>query len=231
MNVGFDIISDLNLTGTEIFDWEGKPTSLFCLIPGNISSDITVVRKTLLHLRNFYQGVFFIDGYLENSDVIMKEERISELEQMCSMIKNVVYLHNSVAIVDGVALVGINGWGEDTNTFNTLNMLHSKANRYEDIMYLEKTIERLQLHKDVSRIVILSNCIPAPELYYGESYLHHDNLFPSNVLYTDTEDKIAKWVYGTTDKMVDTVIHGVNYVNNPKHDKNPYYPKRIDIEV
>jgi len=47
MKFGFDLISDLELTDSDVFDWEGKSTSLFCLIAGNISDNLRVVQKTL----------------------------------------------------------------------------------------------------------------------------------------------------------------------------------------
>lgn len=231
MNVGFDIISDLNLTGQDEFNWDSKPTSLFCLIPGNISSDLVIVYKTLMHLRKLYQGVFFIDGSLENGDPNASDIRIKEIARICQNIPNVVYLHNNVAIVDGVALVGINGWEESANIVTDMDIFHVKANRYDDIMYLENTIERLQLHVDVKKIVVLSNSVPTKELYFGQQERNLDDFFPTNVLHNDTEDKVVKWVFGTSDKMVDTVINGVKYVNNPKHNKNPFYPKRVEIEV
>ena len=78
-------------------------------------------------------------------------------------------------------------------------------------------------------VLLKSNCVPSEELYFGEK-INDENLFPSNVLYTDTEDKIVKWVYGSSNKLTDTVVNGINFVNNAKHDTEPYYPKRINIE-
>lgn len=227
----FDIISDLYLTGQDEFNWENNPTSLFCLVPGNISSDIIVLHKTLRHLSKHYQGVFFIDGSLENPDINLRDTRIKELMKMTSTLHNVVYLHANVVIVDGIALVGINGWEENSVLNTDMDLFQIKANRYEDILYLEKTIERLQLHVDVKKIVVLSNSVPMRELYFGQENVLVDDLFPTNVLHADTECKISKWIYGTSNKMVDTVIDGVTYVNNAKHDRNPYYPKRIEIEL
>ena len=65
MTIGFDVISDLFLTPEESFNWEGKATSLYCVIAGNISNDVKVITQTLRHLSRFYQGIFYIDGYHE----------------------------------------------------------------------------------------------------------------------------------------------------------------------
>lgn len=229
MIVGFDIISDLNLTSQDTFDWEGKPTSLFCIVPGNISSDITVLYKTLKHLSLHYKGVFFIDGSLENPDAHFTDSRIKDLAKIGNVFSNIVYLHNNVVIADGIALIGINGWEEKSTLNTSMDLFQIKANRYDDIMYLEKTLERLQLHVDIKKIVVVTNCVPSKQLYFNDEYV--DDLFPIDVIYTDTESKLSRWVFGTSDKMVDTVVDGVKFVNNPKHDKNPYYPKRIEIQV
>ena len=53
MNIGFDVISDLNLDAEDSFDWEGKATSLYLIIAGNISSDLRVIHQTLVHLSRY----------------------------------------------------------------------------------------------------------------------------------------------------------------------------------
>lgn len=62
MKIGFDVISDLNLGPDEQFSWEGKATSLYCIIAGNISNDLRTIHQILLHLSHFYQGVFYTAG-------------------------------------------------------------------------------------------------------------------------------------------------------------------------
>ncbi len=229
MNLGFDIISDLHLTNDN-FDWEGKPTSLFCLVSGNITNDLTILYKILRHLSKCYQGVFYIDGSLENPNVHFRDTRVKEIQKICSSVHNVIYLHNNVVIIDGVALVGINGWSERENIWADSDKFQARCNKYEDILYLEKTIERLQLHVDVKKIIIMSSSVPAKELYYGED-TSTDDLFATNIINTDTEHKIVTWVFGSIDKMVDTVLNGINYINNPKFSKEPYYAKRIEIHI
>ena len=58
-DIGFDVIGDLNLSINDSFNWENKATSLYCIVAGNISTNLRVVRQTLLHLGQFYQGVFY----------------------------------------------------------------------------------------------------------------------------------------------------------------------------
>ncbi len=41
LDIGFDIIGDLNLEPNDSFNWENKPTSLYCVLSGNVSSDVT----------------------------------------------------------------------------------------------------------------------------------------------------------------------------------------------
>ena len=231
MIFGFDVISDLYLNPGEEFDWTGKPTSLFCLIPGNISSDLPTIHRVLAHLSTLYHGIFYIDGSLENHDIYNRDMRIKELHKVCGNFKNVIYLHNNVVVVDGVAFVGINGWYKNYLDNTITDDFQAKCYRYEDIGYLEKSLEKLQLHNDVKKIVILSSCVPFRELYYGECDLNDEEIYPGYVLYKDTEHKVTKWVYGTYNKLVDTTLNNINYLNNTKFDRNPYYAKRIEISI
>lgn len=231
MVFGFDIISDLNLGPDDDFDWTGKPTSLFCVIPGNISSDINIINKTLRHLSTMYHGVFYIDGSLEIHDIYQRDLRVKEIQKICTNYKNTIYLHNNVVVVDGVALVGINGWYNNYHNNSIVDDFHAKCFRFDDIGYLEKTIEKLQLHNDVKAIIIVSNCVPFKELYFGECNMGDEDINPGYVLYKDTEHKVRKWVYGTYDKIVDTTVNGINYINNSRFNKNPYYAKRIEVAI
>jgi predicted phosphohydrolase len=231
MIFGFDLISDLNLTANTEFDWTGKPTSLFCVISGNVTDNMSVLQKTLRHLSTLYHGVFYIDGTLENDDSYSRELRVKEIYHICSAQKNVIYLHNNVVVVDGVALVGINGWHDERLDRNINDEFHIKCLKFEDLGYLEKTLEKLQLHNDVRKIVFISGCVPLKQLYFHEYNDKTDDIFPGQVLHRDTEHKISKWVYGAHNKIVDTTIDGINYVNNAKYDREPYYPKRIEVVV
>ena len=56
-----------------------------------------------------------------------------------------------------------------------------------------------------------------------------DDIGPSIALKPDTERKVKTWVFGTYNKMVDTVIDDINYVSNPKRQEQNYYAKRITI--
>lgn len=200
MKVAFDIISDLNLTESSEFDWTGQPTSLFCVIPGNISHDTPTIYKTLRHLSSLYHGVFYIDGAVENRDIYGRDQRNKDLQKIASAFHNVVYLHNNVVVVDGVALIGINGWYNNYHDNSVIDDFHVRSYRYEDIDYLEKTIEKLQLHNDVKRIMVISNSIPSMQLYFGEFEYDEDDIQPVYSLHRDTENKVSHWVYGTYGK-------------------------------
>jgi predicted phosphohydrolase len=231
MIFGIDVLSDLNLTETSNFNWEGKPTSLYCVLAGNISSDLHVLYKTVKHLSKLYQGVFYIDGSLENSQIDERDRVIDEISKLFTSIKNAVYLHNNVVVVDSVALVGVNGWYGNTAVTDgdTINL---KINRYDDLAYLQKTIEKLQLHVDVKQILVISNSIPTVELYFGEKPdIDPEEINLNYVLESDTESKITTWVFGTHKKIVDSRINRVNYYNNPCYNSNPYYPKRVNLEI
>ena len=230
MTIGFDVISDLNLSPEDSFNWEGKATSLYLIIAGNISGDLRTIHQTLLHLSKFYQGVFYTLGSLEYDGVDDIDKRTEDLYRLCRTIKNVAVLHHHVVIIDGIAIAGANGWYGNTIPTDLDTEVKIENQRNEDIVYLKSTVERLQRHLDVKKIVLVSNSVPGPELYFGEDPKSvHSQLNLNLILPVDTEKKITHWIYGTYGKVVDTVISNVNYINNSSFKRKPYWAKRIEV--
>ena len=89
-DIGFDVISDLNLNPNDSFNWENKASSLYCILAGNVSSNLRTVTQVLLHLAKYYQGIFYVPGELEykNSDDI--SERTNELIALCDRYESVI---------------------------------------------------------------------------------------------------------------------------------------------
>lgn len=230
MKVGFDLISDLNLTPEDTFNWEGKATSLYCIIAGNISSDPRIVILALNHLARFYQGIFYVPGELEFKDCDDYDKRIRELGRYCKKIRNIALLHHHVVIIDGVAVLGVNGW--ITDAFMYTNAERAGEQRMQDFLYLRNSIEKLQRHLDVKKILLVSSSVPSRQLYFGEMNKDIELLPELNMtLSMDSESKVSHWAYGTYKKIVDTTIDNVNYISNPYIRNNPYWAKRIDIEI
>ena len=229
--IGFDLISDLNLSPEDNFNWEGKATSLYCIIAGNISADLHTIKQTLSHLSKFYQGIFYTLGSLEynnTSDVI---KRTKEIYKTCNSIGNLAIMHHHVVVVDGIAVLGVNGWYGNT-TYDEENASIIEVYRNEDILYVKNTLERLQKHLDVKNIVIVSNSVPGIDLYFGEHPDTVDTQLNLNIaLLADTENKVSHWLYGTYGKVVDTNINDINYINNSSFSRNPYWSKRVEIKT
>jgi hypothetical protein len=230
--IGFDLISDLNLSPEDSFNWEGKATSLYCIIAGNISEDLRTIKQTLSHLSKFYQGIFYTLGSLEYHNSPDIHKRTEEIHKACRNINNLALMHHHVVIVDGIAVIGANGWYGDTIVGDEEVYAMLEVNRNEDILYLKNTIERLQKHLDVKKIIVVSNSVPSIDLYFGE----HPNSLDTQLnlgiaLLADTETKVSHWAYGTYGKVVDTNINNINYINNSCFKRNPYWSKRIEITV
>lgn len=228
MNLGIDVISDLQLKSSD-FDWEDKATSLYCVIPGNISDDMEVVKSTLLHLSTCYQGVFFIDGSMEHDSVSDRDFRTRELSGITKLAKNLVYLHDNVVIIEGIALIGVNGWHGNYIPEDTTAEIELICAEYEDVSYLGNTIDKLQELDDVKKIVIVTNSIPLSKLYYGDKPLRYSQLSLADALERDIGHKVSHWIFGTTEKIIDIMDDDINYLNNPKYTRNPYYAKRIEV--
>lgn len=232
MTISFDIISDLNLSPEDSFNWEGKATSLYCVVAGNISNDLRTIYQTLAHLSRFYQGIFYTIGSLEYEGATDINQRTDEIFKVNKNLEKVVMLHHHVVIIDGIAIVGANGWYGDITASDMKTDIAIENQRYEDLYYLKSTLERLQKHLDVKKIMIVSHSVPGVDLYFGEepgatdAQLSLDLILPS-----DTEKKVSHWVYGTYGKVVDTVINGINYLNNSYYKRTPYWAKRIEIKI
>lgn len=230
MILGFDVISDLNLSVDDTFTWEDKPTSLYCIVAGNVSNDLAMLQTVLDTLSNCYQGVFFIDGALEHSTVIIREKRIKEIGEICTSLKNVIFLHDNVVVLNEIAIVATNGWYGNYKPRNKMAEIELLCAGYEDVSYLCSTVHRLQVHSEVHHILVVSSSVPTKKLYYGEEPTMHDTGPLTDALEYDTEKKISHWVFGTHGKIVDTVIDNINYLNNPCNGQNPYYAKRIEFK-
>lgn len=241
MQFAFDLISDLHVETWDKFNWEGQPTSPYCVVAGDVSRDPEIVMETLEHLGQQYAGVFYIDGndehrhYLDN---ISNSYQI--LNQALDGVKNVVYMQDNCVIINGVAIIATNGWWTyDFNPFidveqsqiwyesqtGVSSSVASSINgiAYHDAAYLINSVSRLQKQRDVKQIVIVSHTVPAPWII--EHDLDFTNNFRTNVmgnkhlnlaLGEDTEGKIRAWCFGHYHKSVDQYHKGIRYICNPQ---------------
>jgi hypothetical protein len=222
MEIGFDVISDLHLDPNDNFNWENKATSLYCIVAGNVSSDLRTIWQTLGHLSNYYQGIFYVPGYLEYENAADFDVRTKNLLDIVKKVPNVAMLYHHVVVMEGVAILGCNGWALESDIFE-LN-----EHRAKELAYLKKSIKKLQTHLDVKKIIVVTNSVPDLELYYGEiPFLDVDHFDLTTSLDNDTEHKITHWVFGSHKKIVDTSIGRIKYVNNPYYKVKPYWAKRI----
>ena len=183
MKLAFDLISDLHVdTWEEPFDWTGLATSMVCVVAGDISRDRSTVLKTLEHLSNCYRGVFYIDGNDEHRYTLDDlGESYRSLASEIEKIPNVTYLQDNVCIVDGVAFLGTNGWWtfdmdseidydqtrqwfRERYQINETEVNNVEAMAFNDYAYLAKSVERLQTHQDVKKIVLVTHTVPSVEL-------------------------------------------------------------------
>jgi hypothetical protein len=214
-SIGFDVISDLHLSAEDSFNWESKATSLYCIVAGNVSSDMRTLYQTLTHLSHFYQGIFYVPGSAEYVGVTDIPARTAEITTLCKRVRNTALLINNVVIIDGQPLPD-----------SELNSVR----QFEDITYLGHSLEKLQLHQDVKKIIVVTNSVPDPALYFGEEDDEiYSQLPPSVCLSNDTEKKVSHWVFGTYAKVVDTTRGDINYINNSCYQSRPYWAKRIAV--
>ena len=255
MSFTFDLISDLYATRANAMNFSYQQTSPHVLVAGNIASDRNVLLSVLTNLSKNYSQVFFIDGGLEHTgrwDNLAQS--YTELDEIASMFSNVVFLQDRVVIAEGVAILGTNGWW-DYSFFDEIDPLEAieqhqdecGADRaeidnvvvqaYQDAVYLRNSIERLQKHGDVRKIVLLTNSVPAPELMgtaRSPETARLGNSLLADALQLDTEHKVASWCYGNSSAPAGIVSkHNVAFVSHPKQTKSGipfsplYYPRRV----
>jgi predicted phosphodiesterase len=240
MDVTFDLISDLHIdTWEEQFTWEGKPTSLYAVVAGDVTRDRSLLRPALTELGKHYKVVMFVDGNDEHRWTLDDlGDSYKTLNDELTDIPNVVWLQDNSLVIDGVAFVGTNGW----TTFNfdeELSYADSKRwyeDRYKismfagqnieamamsDAGHLCKMVSKLQTHPDIQKIVVVSHFVPDIRLVNHDIDLQGShglnctgNVFLTRCLEEDHEQKIDTWVFGHYHNDVDKFLDGVRYTNN-----------------
>jgi predicted phosphodiesterase len=262
MQFSFDLISDLHIDDHETFDWTGQATSPICVIAGDVGRCRTRTVETLRHICKCYQAVFYIDGNDEHRNQLeFLDVSYAEFSEQLATIPKLIYLQDNVVVIDGVAVVATNGWWAydfDPNIDYTLtkqwyshkeNISEHAASNIEifalnDAVYLANSIERLQTHRNVKHIVVVTHTVPLPELVEHDPELADTarfnvmgNKYMNRALEADTEHKIHTWCFGHYHGEVDQFHHNIRYVNNccgrrnTPYRKSVYYPKRIVVEV
>lgn len=263
MSLAFDLISDLHLeTWDEEFDWSGKATSMFCVVAGDVCRDRDLLKQTLKHLSKCYQAVFYIDGNDEHRwglDDLSASYR--SLFKDLRKIPNLVYLQDNVVVVDGVAIVATNGWfpydfdlsidPEQVQQWAmeeyhlghlAIDQIRDMANT--DTEYMIRSIQRLQKHNDVKKIVVVTHTVPDPLLIEHDIELAGKmrfnvmgNRYMMQALAADTERKIHTWCFGHYHGSIDAVKSNVRFVNNCRGRGDTtwkqwiYHPRRIEVHL
>jgi hypothetical protein len=262
MQFTFDLISDLHLsTWDQPFDWTGQATSQHCLVLGDITHDRKELVKCLKHLSQCYQAVFFLDGNDEHREYIDDlESSYDHLIRSIKSIPNLVFLQDNIVVVDGVAIVGTNGWfGFDFDAGidpeQAAQWYMEKEHLSESIIksirrgsttdasYMIASVKSLQKHQDVKKIVMATHTVPLPKLIEHDIGLEGSmkfnvmgNSFMDQSLASDTEGKIHTWCFGHYHGKVDQVHNNVRYVNNcrgrgnTQYSQYVYHPLRITID-
>ena len=170
-------------------------------------------------------------------------------------------MQNNVIIINGVALLGTNGWWtydfdpsmdvessvqaiQDHYGTDNASAMNITGVAYNDAAYMINSVHKLQTHKEVGAIVMVSHTVPAPclvshdpDLVGNWRYNGMGNSHISRAIDKDTENKIRAWCFGHYHRPVNQELGDIRYYNNPRgRGKTPwgqqaYYPQRIVIEI
>lgn len=261
MSFAFDLISDLHAETWPNFDWAGLATSPYCVVAGDVARDRSVVINALRHLGQCYQAVFYVDGNDEHRYHLHElSNSYADLVRQLRKIPNVVYLQDNVVVVDGVAIVGTNGWWTydfdpsiDAEQSSLWFQDYAKVNgtvaktvgrmARTDSTYMINSVKRLQTHNDVSKIVCVTHTVPDSRLVAHDIGLADTlrfntmgNSFMMHTLSADTENKMHTWCFGHYHGSVDQIRQGVRFVNNCRGRGDTewrqyvYHPLRIVVD-
>ena len=261
MSFAFDLISDLHISTWDNFDWEWKATSPVCIVAGDVDTDRDVVTRTLRQLGRCYQAVFYVDG---NDEHVEYFDDLSsgyvDLVRRLRRIPNLVYLQDNVVVIDGVAILGTNGWwgfdfdlGIDAEQamawcgeryhLNNAALKSIARMSSTDAQYMISSVKRLQTHQDVKKIVMVTHTVPDPALIAHDIDLDGSmrfnvmgNRLMMQAMAQDTEKKIHTWCFGHYHGKIDQTRSGIRFVNNCRGRgdsawaQHVYYPQRIVID-
>jgi predicted phosphodiesterase len=260
--MNFDLISDIHRETWQDFDWQGQPTSQYCIVAGDVARDRTLVLDTLKHLSKFYLGVFYVDGNDEHKNYAEDlTTSYNELTELIAPMENVIYLHDNVVVMNGIAILATNGWWsydfdpsldleqsvtwlQHKDKISQMAAIGINATAYRDAGYMSNSVAKLQAYQDVKSIIIVTHTVPTPEIIKHDLQLVDSWRFNSmgnsriqDAIKEDCENKIKLWCFGHYHRPVDTVIDGIRYVSNPRgrgdteYSQSAYYPKRITVTV
>jgi len=225
-----------------------------CVVAGDIARDHDLVARTLTHLGRCYQAVFYIDG---NEEHVQHWHDLAGsyalLQRRLATVPNVVYLHGNVAVIDGVAILGTNGWWgfdlcQHIDRDQTMAWYkHKCAGEVPDIVlqqilqmsetdaaYMQASVARLQQHADVQHIVMVTHTVPDARLIDHDIELEGTWRFNCmgnsgmiDVLDRDVHGKIHTWCFGHYHRAVDQIRDRVRYVNNCQGRANTAWSQHV----
>lgn len=261
MSFTFDLISDLYVDTWPETDWSSVPTSTVAVVAGNVSVDRKRTAETLKKLGRAYQAVFYIDGCEEHRQYLSNlGYSYTDLVARINRIENVVYLQDNVVVIDNVAILGTNGWWGfdfDLSVDPTASCLEYQEKldlstdavkaiakmSTNDAIYMINSVKRLQKHRDVKKIVMVTHTVPDPVLISHDMTLEDTlefnimgNRIMRQVLDYDVEHKIHTWCFGRYHGAVDQYRDGIRWVNNCRGPlgspwgRHVYHPLRITVD-
>jgi len=242
MKIHFDLISDLHVdTWDEQFSWEGKATSPYAVVAGDVSRERADVRPILEEISKHYLMTMFVDGNDEHRwGLDNLGESYETLREDIGTIKDFIFLQDDCLVIDNVAFVGTNGWTcfdfaednsyldnkrwmEDTYKISMYAGQQIEAMAMSDAGFLCRTVKKLQTHPDIKKIVMISHFVPDVRLLKHDIHLDGThrlgctgNSFLTKCIEEDHEKKIDTWCFGHYHSDIEMNLDGIRYLNNAR---------------
>jgi len=245
--MNFDLVSDLHIdswSSDDQMSWVGLPTSLICVVAGDVSTHPDQTLLELTKLSVVYKHIIFIDGNNEHrsnnyGSVATTQKYLHN--QISKYFTNITYLYDKVAIINNVAFIGANGWwtynygGPDYSmdecrrdfelaagvTSTVSDRILSIAE--EDAEFLCFNVNKLQYQTNIDNIVLVTHTVPNRHIINDNWNLRNTyyegtagNTFMETVLDYDYQGKIKTWCFGHCHDAYDTTLNNIQYISNPR---------------
>ena len=243
MKIHFDLISDLHVDSwNEEFSWEGKATSPYAVVIGDVTRERSNLHPVLKEISKHYLMTMFVDGNDEHRWTLEDLKTSYEtLKEDIGKIDNFIFLQDDSLVIDNVAFVGTNGWcsfdfgigdsgqaytdckqwTQETYKISMYATQQIEAMAMSDAGFLCRTIKKLQTHPDIRKIVLITHYVPDARLLKHDIHLTDThmlgitgNSYLTRCLEEDLEKKIDTWCFGHYHSDIEQHLNGIRFLNN-----------------
>lgn len=194
------------------------------VLPGDIGyPELLNYTRFVQAMSRHFRWVFLLPGNHEYYRSTV-EETDRQIERLCTILPNVVFLKNTMMEYGGYVWIGATLWSHITNpNFSTNDTRHIHGldvdgyNRMhqQDRRYLQDALQAVPSDK---KMIVMTHHLPSFQLIardYKDNPYNQCFAADMDDLLRSHHDRIVLWVHGHTHTPLDRHLHGIRIVCNP----------------